>query len=375
MRLGFDAKRAFHNYSGLGNYSRYVIANIKRFYPENECLLYTPAVADPDLFHEPSTAQIIGPEGPLEKLSPSLWRTFGVSRRLNRDRVDVFHGLSNELPFGIHRSRSRTVVTIHDLIFLEHPHLYKTLDRTIYLRKSEYAARHATRIIAVSEQTKQDIMRHLGVDESRIRVVYQGCSRQFYSRVSEDSLRQARDRFSLPRNYLLYVGTVEERKNLFRIVQALDEGKIDIPLVVVGRRIPAYANQVMAYIQRRNMKNIHFLDQVQVSDLPAIYQGATAFIYPSSYEGFGIPILEALNSRIPVITSAGGCLEETSGKGGLHIDPHSTGQMVEAIRSLLQDDNLRDRLILEGGSHALKFREEQTIPSLYQVYLECFHNA
>ncbi len=122
------------------------------------------------------------------------------------------------------------------------------------------------------------------------------------------------------------------------------------------------------------MGNIHFLDQVQTSDLPAIYQGSRGFIYPSSYEGFGIPILEALNSAIPVITSAGGCLEETAGKGGLLINPNNQEEMIQAITQILEDSALRDRLIREGGAHALRFREEQTIPSLYKVYLECMNN-
>jgi glycosyltransferase involved in cell wall biosynthesis len=211
------------------------------------------------------------------------------------------------------------------------------------------------------------------VDESRIRIVYQGCNRQFYSRVSEESLQHARHRFDLPVNYLLYVGTIEERKNLLKIVEAMDHGKIDLPLVVVGRKT-AYFTQVKQYIERKRMNNILFLEQVQGSDLPAIYQGSRGFIYPSAYEGFGIPILEALNSGVPVITSAGGCLEETAGKGGIFINPNDREEMINAIRKVLEDSALRDRLIREGGAHALKFREEQTIPSLYNVYLECLND-
>jgi glycosyltransferase involved in cell wall biosynthesis len=226
----------------------------------------------------------------------------------------------------------------------------------------------------VSQQTRQDIIRLLGVDESRVRVVYQGCDRQFYNRVSAEALQYTRQRFSLPGEYLLYVGTIEERKNLLRIIEAINTGNIDCPLVVVGRKT-AYFNQVMNYIDRRRMNGIHFLDQVQVSDLPAIYQGSKGFIYPSSYEGFGIPILEALNSGVPVITSSGGCLEETAGKGGLLIDPNNRDQMIDAIRQVLEDSALRDRLIREGGAHALRFREEQTIPALYNVYLESLNDA
>jgi glycosyltransferase involved in cell wall biosynthesis len=373
MRIGFDAKRAFNNYSGLGNYSRYVISNICRFYPENNCYLYTPKIADSELFNEPAGTIIGMPGNAIWKRGGSIWRSFRLTRRLKKDTIDLFHGLSNELPFGIHRSGIRSVITIHDLIFMEHPELYQAFSRKIYEKKARYGTRAATRIIAASNQTKQDIIRLLEVDESRISVVYQGCHRQFYSEVSEDQMRLTRLQFALPSEYLLYVGTIEERKNLLKIVEALHQGNIDFPLVVVGRKT-SYFNQVKLFIERSGLSNISFLDQVQASDLPAIYQGASGFIYPSSYEGFGIPVIEALNSGIPVITSRGGCLEETAGPGGILIDPNNAEEMIDAINQVLQKSALRDRLIREGGAHALKFREEQTIPALYNVYLECMHD-
>ena len=373
MRIGFDAKRAFNNYSGLGNYSRYIISNICRFYPENECLLYTPSIANQDLFQVPENNLIKLPGTRFGRNTSSYWRSFRLSHQLGKDAVDIYHGLSNELPFGIHKSKSKSILTIHDLIFLQHPELYKPFDRYIYKKKVQYGADVASRVIAVSEQTKQDIVRFLNVEESRISVVYQGCDSQFYHKVSEEKFQFTSQRFTLPSEYLLYVGTIEERKNLLRIVEALFHGKIDIPLVVVGRKT-SYFNQVKNFIDKTGLQNIHFLDQVQVADLPSIYQGARGFIYPSSYEGFGIPILEALNSGIPVITSSGGCLEETAGKGGILINPSNREEMVQAIKQVLEDTALRDRLIREGGAHALKFREEQTIPALYNVYLECMKN-
>lgn len=373
MRIGFDAKRAFNNYSGLGNYSRYIISNICRFYPENDCFLYTPKIADTELFNEPEKCTVVTPANALSRRSGSLWRSLRLTRKLSRDAIDLYHGLSNELPFGIHKRSTRSVITIHDLIFLEHPELYQSLNRKIYKRKVSYGTHVANRVIAASEQTRQDIIRFLNVDESRIKVVYQGCHRQFYSRVSEERKEHTHKRFGLPGEYLLYVGTIEERKNLLKIVEALHQGNIDFPLVVVGRKT-AYFNQVKQYIDRNSLSNIYFLDQVQASDLPSIYQGSAGFIYPSSYEGFGIPVLEALNSGVPVITSRGGCLEETAGKGGILIDPLDPEEMIHAIRQVLEESALRDRLVREGGAHALKFREEQTIPSLYNVYLECMHD-
>ncbi len=373
MRIGFDAKRAFNNLSGLGNYSRYVISNICRYHPENECLLYTPGIAAGNLYLPPERSRIRKPGERVSALKGAYWRSFQLSRWLEKDEVDLFHGLSNELPYGIHRRKVRSVVTIHDLIFLEHPELYKAMDRKIYERKVRYACHVASLIVAVSEQTKQDIMRFLNVDESRIRVVYQGCDERFYKRLSEEELHTSLRRFALPSEYLLYVGTIEERKNLLRLIMALHRGNIDIPLVVVGKKT-AYFKKVKEYMETYDLRNIHFLDHLQTADLPAIYQASSAFIYPSSYEGFGIPILEALNSGVPVITSRGGCLEETAGKGGVLVDPFDTDEMIDAIRQVLEYPGTRDRLIREGGAHSLKFREEQTIPALYNVYLESRHD-
>lgn len=373
MRIGFDAKRAFNNYSGLGNYSRYIISNVCRFHPENEYFLYTPGIADPELFNTPKASSIALPGPGIWKKSGSLWRSFRLSHRLQQDAIRLFHGLSNELPFGIHRSGVRSVITIHDLIFMQHPELYQSVSRKIYVKKARYGTRVANRIIAASNQTKEDIIDLLDVDESRIRVVYQGCHRQFYSRVSNETKNLIRQQFALPSEYLLYVGTIEERKNLLKIVQAMHQGEIDFPLVVVGRKT-AYYTKVKQYIEHHGVSNIIFLDQVRTSDLPAIYQGSTGFIYPSSYEGFGIPVLEALNSGVPVITSRGGCLEETAGSGGLLIDPHNSDEMIHAIRQVLEKSALRDRLVREGRAHALKFREEQTIPFLYNIYLECLND-
>ncbi|RPI42521.1 MAG: glycosyltransferase family 1 protein, partial [Bacteroidetes bacterium] len=195
MRIGFDAKRAYNNFSGLGNYSRYVISNICRFFPENECLLYTPSIADPDLFHEPEDAIVKLPRTWIGRYHRSYWRSFRLAHWLNADAVDIYHGLSNELPYGIHRSGVKSVITIHDLIFLQYPGLYKPFDRYVYRKKVRYGTRVATRIIAVSEQTRQDIIRFLSVDPTRIRVVYQGCHRQFYNRVSPETKRYISQQF------------------------------------------------------------------------------------------------------------------------------------------------------------------------------------
>ncbi|MBN2698056.1 MAG: glycosyltransferase family 4 protein [Bacteroidales bacterium] len=370
MRIGYDAKRAFSNYSGLGNYSRFVISNMCKFYPGEEYYLYTPGISDCRIFTPPENARVIRPASIAGKLYRSYWRTYRISHWLSNDGVTIYHGLSNEIPNGIHRNGVRSVITIHDLIFLKLPRLYPAVDRFSYLQKVRYGARYADKIVAVSRQTKEDIVELLGIREDKIHVIYQGCSQDYYHTISGDTAAKIRTKYDLPAAYLLYVGTIEERKNLLRIIEAIHHGKIDIPLIVVGKKT-GYFKRVLQYIKKYNLKRIRFLENVPSADLPAIYQLSMGLIYPSTYEGFGIPVIEALNSGIPVVTTRGGCLEETAGGGGLLVDPDNKDEMIHAIRQITEDEPLRNRLISRGLEHVLQFREEQTIPALHNLYLEC----
>lgn len=370
MRIAFDAKRAFNNTSGLGNYSRYTISSLCSEYPEHEYLLYTPSINKDIDFQSPKNTEIALPESFFAKQFKSYWRSVGLKTRLKKDKIDLFHGLSNELPLGITESGIRSVVTIHDLIFMRLPELYKSFDRKVYLKKTKNAVLEADQIIAISQQTKNDLVELLGADKKKINIVSQGCHLWFYNSFSKEILKLTREKYSLPNQYLLYVGTIEKRKNLMKIIQALHQGKIDIPLVAVGRETE-YMNEINQYIRENSIRNVTFIHYIPNKDLPAIYQMAHAFIYPSAYEGFGIPVIEALNSGIPVVTSRGGCLEETAGPGGVFVDPEDSEEMIESINRVIEDKDFRERLILEGGKHVLQFRPEQTIPKLFEVYKKC----
>ncbi len=371
MRIGFDAKRAFSNNTGLGNYSRTIINALSRHFPENEYILYTPSRNKDSIYVPPENVRVALPSTPWSRQLKSYWRTFGLSKQLVKEGIDIYHGLSNEIPVGINKTGVKSVVTIHDLIFMRKPGLYAPLDRRIYESKVRNAVKSADRIIAISNQTRADLLELFNADEKKVKVIYQGCNPWFYNREREELLNKIREKYKLPPNYLLYIGTIEERKNLLSIIRAIHKNRIGVPLVVIGRKTTPYYSKVVKYINEHHVGNIHFYHHIDNSDLPAIYQQAKAFIYPSHYEGFGIPVLEALNSGIPVITSGGGCLEETAGKGGLLIDPGNTSQLGEAITRVLDDQSLRENLINAGMKHALHFREEETIPKLLKLYQDC----
>ncbi len=370
MRIGFDAKRAFFNNTGLGNYSRSTINALCRLFPENDYFLYTPSKGKHSIYTPPENATVRLPSTLWGSQLKSYWRTYGLEKQLAREKIEIYHGLSNEIPVGIERTGIKSIVTIHDLIFMRLSGLYPPIDRCIYEKKVKNAVKNADRIIAISRQTGKDLLELFDADEDKIRVIYQGCNPWFYNKETAEQRAIIRKKYNLPANYLLYIGTIEERKGLLTIVQAIHESKIDIPLVAIGGKTPYYV-KVQQYIKKHRVSNIQFYHYINNSDLPAIYQQAEVFIYPSRYEGFGIPVLEALNSGIPVITTRGGCLEETAGKGGLFIDPDNTDQLAEAIRRLLVDRALRQKLVEEGARHALYFREEKTLPELIKVYKEC----
>jgi|WetSurSiteA1Bulk_404760.scaffolds.fasta_scaffold00197_10 glycosyltransferase involved in cell wall biosynthesis len=367
MRIGFDAKRAFFNKSGLGSYSRNLIQGLAEKFPENEYLLYTPGL-NFDLF-EPNQNCITvkGPERALHRIFRSYWRTFYLSRQLNRDGIEIFHGLSHELPYNFPKKQVRSVVTIHDLIFLRLPHLYRMLDRTIYERKFRYACEVSDRIVAVSRQTAEDIVEFFGISPDKIDVVYQGCNPVFNTDVSLIEKEILRMKYLLPKSFILYVGTIEERKNLLTLIKALHYGKIDIPLVVIGKPTP-YLNKIIEFIERHSLINIIFCDIVQNQDLPGIYQLADLFVYPSIFEGFGIPILEALYSKVPVITSRGSSLTEVGGDYTLYVNPNNVEEMSAAIKKVLLDRELQERMISEGYKHARKFDGDKVTANIIQVY-------
>lgn len=367
MRIGFDAKRAYFNYSGLGNYSRNTIHYLSHRYPDNEFYLYIPRKKNQIPNGDFNNHTLVYPESWRARNFSSLWRSYWLGKQLVRDGVELYHGLSNEIPFDIIKHHVPSVVTIHDLIFLRFPEWYNPIDRKIYARKAKFSCLNADRVIAISEQTRSDIIHFFNTPEEKIDVVYQGCDPDFYVQRTPAEKQELSQKYSLPASFLLYVGTIEPRKNLLQVIKARHMGKLDIPLMVIGRRTP-YIKQILEYIAEHSLKNITFLEDVPNEDLPGIYQMADAFIYPSRFEGFGIPILEALFSRTPVITSSGSCCDEAGGESSMYVDPDDTDQMIHAIRLILADEELRNEMQEKGYDHALGFKDEIIADNVMEVY-------
>lgn len=368
MNIAFDAKRVFHNTRGLGNYGRDTIRLLSTYYPDHKYLLFNPSSSNKVDFLLPENAMEILPIKKWHKMFPAWWRSVGVCKQIKSLKADIYHGLSQELPWGIQGTHTRSVVTMHDAIFMRYPALYSSSYRAIFIQKNKYSCRVANRIIAISEQTKRDVITYFGADERKINVVYQGCNNIFRQPIDLNDKQQIRQKYNLPPQYLLCVGAIEKRKNAALIVEALHACKIDMPLVIVGKPT-SYMSEIQELIVKYKLEHqVHFLHHAHTDDLPAIYAQAEIFIYPSFFEGFGIPILEALCTGTPVITSTGSCFEETGGLYSQYIDPYQPLELGDAIAQVLRDKSLRDTMIQEGKLFSEKFSDVHVAKSMMDVY-------
>ena len=371
IKIGLDAKRIVRNGTGLGSYGR-TLANDLAAMEELNLLLYAPDNGRDDLrgqVPERRNLSYCYPKGLYTMpFCKALWRTKGMVGQMVEDGVQVFHGLSGELPVGIRKRGIKTVVTIHDLIFMRHPEYYNSIDVKIYTRKFHHALREADRIVAISECTKRDICELGGVDPSRVDVIYQSCAQRFSDSPDERGLWRVRQKYGLPDRYILNVGSIEQRKNVLLAVKALHRLPEDVSLVIVGRRTP-YADEVVKYVIETGLcGRVLILHGVPDEDLPALYRMADTFVYPSRYEGFGIPIIEAIAAGLPVVACTGSCLEEAGGPYSRYVGPDDVIGMAEAIKMSLRGSRGRQDRIARSREYIRRFEGNDVAAQVAQVY-------
>jgi len=336
MTIAFDAKRYYHNHRGLGNYSRDVVRLLREYAPEWELNLVDKS---------------------------GLARSF-----MTVPACDIYHGLSGELPFGIKRSGVKSVVTMHDAIFVRYPELYSPTYRWLFTQKVKYACQAADCIVAISEQTKRDMVEFFHADEKKIRVVYQGCNNAFRQPISDEQIADVKVRYDLPEEYLLDVGAIEPRKNLHTLLRAMAAAKVAMPLVAIGGH-SRYADEAAQLANELGVKLV-LRHHIPFTDFPAIYKGAKVLCYPSIFEGFGIPILEAMCVGTPVLTSTGSCFSETGGKAALYANPLDAEEIGHQLDCLLTDSALYQASVKEGYRQADKFSDEKVADNLKNMYIE-----
>lgn len=361
MRIAFDAKRFFHNTSGLGNYSRDLVRILSQYEPDNEYLLFNKNKSErgKDILDRSNVMFVETSKG-------SLSRQLKMGKDAQKQGADIFHGLSGELPLKWDQKPIKKIVTIHDLIFVRYPQYYSFFDRKIHLWKFKKAAHMADKIIAISEQTKRDIIEFLKVPESKIEVIYQGCHKAFKEQQTPEQIQAAKDQFKLPERFILNVGTIEDRKNLLNVVKAIKD--TGIPLVVVGRKTKYY-QRIESFLKKNKMeKQVLFLEGVSMDELAVIYKLADIFVYPSFFEGFGIPVIEALFSKTVVVTSNTSCLPEAGGKDSVYIDPKNDLDIRAKIKFLWDNESERKRREEKGFEFVQKFNDEPIAKNLMNLY-------
>ncbi len=376
MKIGFDAKRAFSNFTGLGNYSRSTLKVLADHHPEHSYYLYNPRVPNEhqisflDLPHH-ADVHIRIPTTFFYELFSSAWRRFGILKDIKKDQLDIYHGLSHELPLGIEKIGIKSVVTIHDLIFLRYPEYYKVADRKIYEAKFKHACEVADKIVAISEQTKKDIIHFFNIKEEKIDVIYLSCADAFKVEAKQEQLQQIKNKYQLPDQFILTVGTIEKRKNALLIVKALQQIQKDVKLVIIGRAT-AYTEEIKTYADVHGLSDrIVFLHSINFEELPIFYHLANVFAFPSRYEGFGIPIIEALHCGTPVIAATGSCLEEAGGPSSLYVHPDDVNAFASSAKLLLQEGKNSQR-VEAGKLYVNKFSEENIANEYMKIYNELF---
>lgn len=364
MKIGFDAKRAFLNASGLGNYSRNTLNSLYKYYPQNKYVLFTPEIKK-ELFHNYKEFDVISPDSSVSKIFKSFWRSFSVSGQLKKNELDLFHGLSNELPEGIHKSEVPAVVTIHDLIFMRFPDFYRSIDRKIYFNKVKYACASAQKIIAISSQTKNDIVELLKINPDKIEVIYQSVSPKYFTYQNTENLNS---KYDISDNFILAVGTIEPRKNQLSVLKAIHAKKINAQIVFVGKPTN-YSFELLQFISENKMEHqVKFLNNVPRKDLVGLFRQARLSVYIPVYEGFGLPVIESMASGCPVITSNVSCLPETAGGAAVLCAPEDYNELGNQIKNILEDEFLRNELIRKGKERAKVCHPEffsQKMISLY----------
>lgn len=369
MIIGYDAKRAFHNPTGLGNYSRTLLRAMFKQHPENQYVLFdTKQPMELPYFNR--ALRESGAPYRYEGGSGSIGRTFFWGNKAARQRLDIFHGLSNEIPLDWKSGRGpKAVVTIHDVIFRRYPEAYRWTDRLIYQQKTAFACKKADLILVPSKQTRADLEGWFPACKGRVEVLYQDTAPAFHYRKRPEAVAKVLYKYDLvERPYILCVSKLEQRKNHLRLLEAFRMVMNDIQedLVLVGGRGNT-ANEVLDQLESFGGR-LRWLGAVEADDLVNLYDGSVFTVFPSVFEGFGIPVLESVRRGKAVLAARDSCCEEVAAEAGIYVDPLSPESLAEGIHMISTDAALRFQLEDAARRQAGQFDLKSLTEELHSHY-------
>jgi len=364
VRIGIDARK-LHDF-GIGTYIRNLLRELAALDHETEYVI----ISRPD---DGLAVQALGANfRPVAETAGnySLSEQIAIPRLLKRERVDLFHAPHYVLPPLV---GCPSVVTIHDCIHLMFPQYLPNRWALTYARTSiTMAARRATRVLTVSESSKRDILRFVDVPPGKIDVIYNSFDPRFGVEPDADTVDRVRERYQLQSQFVLYAGNVKPHKNLERLIEAFhivrSRGLEQLKLILIGDEISKYTALRRA-VHRHQLHNyVRFLGYLPEDTLAVMYRLAGVFVFPSLYEGFGLPPLEAMASGTPVVTSNVSSLPEVAGDAAVLVDPYSAEAIADGMYRVLTDNNLRSDLRRRGPERARQFSWESSVRRVREIY-------
>ncbi len=371
MRVGYDVRPFLKEETGVGIYFKNLLFSLSKIDPENEYFLFSSSWKDrfkPEKVPPFAKMRFKDFRYPVRMIN-YFWNKFSWPSMdlFFRTRLDLTHSATPlALPSG-----GKKVVTVYDLCFMEHPHLSDDESRTVFTPRIEQSLQDADGIITISRFTQEQVLKRFSINKDKVHVTHLGIDHDFWRNVPQEELDSIRSGFKLPSSFLLYVGALEPRKNIGRLIRALkivhsQYGKI--PLVLVGGRGRDSAN-VLAEIDACGLQQwIRLTGYLKDRELRSIYRSATAFVFPSLCEGFGLPLLEAMCSRTPVIASGVSALPEICQDAALFFDPDQSMDMAEKIMSVLRNEDLKRDLVRKGEKRVLDFSWKTTAEKTLNIY-------
>jgi glycosyltransferase involved in cell wall biosynthesis len=364
VRIGIDARK-LHDF-GIGTYIRNLLRHLGRLDRQTEFVVLCRAEDREALAATGQNFRAV----PESAANYSLAEQVRIPLALKREGVTLFHAPHYVLPPLV---RCRSVVTIHDCIHLMFPQYLPSRLALAYARTSiSLAARRATRVMTVSESSKRDILRFVDMEPDRIDVIYNAYDERFEIEPREEDVVRVRERYQLHDEFVLYAGNVKPHKNLERLIAAFNlvraRGLDHLKLVLIGDEISKYAALRRAVHQHQLHKYVRFLGYMPHETLAVMYRLAGVFVFPSLYEGFGLPPLEAMASGTPVVTSNVSSLPEVAADAAILVDPYDPGAIADGIERVLGDETLRADLRRRGLARARQFSWEQSVRRVREIY-------